>query len=280
MTQAPRPTVPPLLLAMRGAAIAMLLWFGWQALLAQLFEMPPAWAIGWMALLAIAFVALHAWPRRWNRRIRAAARPRGFGRSAGWLALTAPAMVALPLSLWVVLTALGLLPDQDYPAPVTAFVEQPGGEAAFVVLAVAMAPLMEEFAFRGWLLGALRRPLGAGPAVMVSALLFALAHARLPAVPIYLAAGLVLGQAALAARSVWAAVALHACWNAGLLAVDAAFPGWDPEGKGWVWAGPAAAVAALSVMWCAWGVQRMHDRAALRPAGPGGAARGRPVESP
>ncbi|HWK90334.1 MAG TPA: type II CAAX endopeptidase family protein [Longimicrobium sp.] len=280
MKQAPRPAPPPLLLAMRGAATAMLLWFGWQLLLAQLFEMPPVWAIGWMALLAAAFVVLHAWPGRWNRRIRAAARPRGFARSAGWLALTAPAMVALPLALWVVLTALGLLPDQEYPREVTAFLERPGGELAFVLLAVAMAPLMEEFAFRGWLLGALRRPLGPGPAVAAAAVLFAVAHAHMPAVPIYLAAGLVLGQAAIATRSVWAAVVLHACWNAGLLAVDAVFPGLDPEGKGWAWVAPAAVAAALSVMWCAWGVQGMHDRAALRPAGPGGAARGRPVESP
>ncbi|HYW11351.1 MAG TPA: CPBP family intramembrane glutamic endopeptidase, partial [Longimicrobium sp.] len=97
-------------------------------------------------------------------------------------------------------------------------------------------------------------------------------------VPVYLAGGLVLGHAVYATRSVWAGVLLHVAWNAGALAFGAAVPDWDPTGKGWAVAAPAAGVAALSLVWCAWGVRRMHDAAAARTDARGAAPR-RPVES-
>jgi len=63
-----------------------------------------------------------------------------------------------------------------------------------------------------------------------------------------------------------------------VMAFGAAFPDFDPTGKGWPWAGPAVAVALVSLVWCAWGVRRMQDAAAAPRTGARGAASGLPVE--
>jgi membrane protease YdiL (CAAX protease family) len=187
-------------------------------------------------------------------------------------------MAVLPLALWTVLLSLGLARDIEYAEPVKKWLERPGGEAVFIVLAIAVAPLLEEFAFRGWVQRPMERRLGAQAAITGSALLFALAHMQADYLPVRLAGGLVLGHAVYATRSIWAGVALHVAWNAGALAFGAAFPEFDPAGKGWAWAGPAAGAAVLSLVWCAWGVRRMQD-AARAGEEARGAAPGRPVES-
>jgi membrane protease YdiL (CAAX protease family) len=184
----------------------------------------------------------------------------------------------LPLALWTVLLALGLAHEADYGEKLEKWMAQPGGEAAFVVLTVAVAPLLEEFGFRGWIQRPVEQRLGAQPAIAVSALLFAIAHFQPDYLPVRLAGGLVLGHAVYATRSVWTGVALHLAWNGGALAFGAAVPDFDPTGKGWTWAAPAAGAALLSLVWCAWGVRRMQDAAAAG-AQARGAAAGRPVES-
>ena len=187
-------------------------------------------------------------------------------------------MAALTLGLWSVLLALGMATEAEFAEEMTKFLARPGGDEAFWLLAVAVAPLLEEFGFRGWVQRPVERKLGAQPAIALSALLFALAHFELDYLPVRLAGGLVLGHAVYATRSVWTGVALHAAWNGSALAFAAAFPHFDPTGKGWAWAGPAAGIALVSLVWCAWGVRRMHDAAAARMDARGAAPR-RPVES-
>jgi membrane protease YdiL (CAAX protease family) len=268
--------------SLAAAALGLLVWLLWQVVLMAFFQFPPAWGVGpamaWMLLVTAAFLWVYAIPRRRNGRARARSRVRSPGRAWPWIAFTAPAMAALPLALASMLMALGLAQEIVYPEPVQKWLEQPGAELAFVLMAVAVAPLLEEFGFRAWIQRPMERRLGAQPAIALAALLFAVAHNEADFIPVYLAGGLVLGHAVHATRSVWAGVALHVAWNAGALALGAALPDLDPTGKGWTWAAPAAGIALLSLVWCAWGVRRMHD-AALAGADARGAARRRPVES-
>jgi membrane protease YdiL (CAAX protease family) len=265
--------------ALAAAAGGLLTWLLWQLAVEAGFLFSPALSVAWMVIVVGLFLRVYVAPAPWNGRGRARSRVRPPVRRAwAWIAATAPAMAVLPLALWTALLALGLAQEVDYGEKLEKWLAQPGGEAAFVVLAVLVAPLLEEFGFRGWIQRPMERRLGAQAAIAGSALLFAVAHFQPDYLPVRLAGGLVLGHAVYATRSIWAGVALHLAWNAGALAFGAAFPEFDPAGKGWTWAAPAAGAALLSLVWCAWGVRRMQDATAAG-AQARGAARGRPVES-
>lgn len=265
--------------SLAAAASGLFAWMVWYFPLAFLFQLSPPVAIAGMVVLTGVFLRVYAIPARWNARARARSRVRRMGPAWPWVALTAPAVAALSLSLWSALLATGMATEIELGEEVETFLARRGGEAALWVLAVAVAPLLEEFGFRAWIQRPIERRLGAEAAIGLTAVLFSIAHLQMEAVPVRLAAGLVLGHAVYATRSIWAGVALHVAWNAGVLAFGAAFPDFDPTGKGWRWAAPAAGVALLSILWCAWTVKRMQDETRrARPAGHT-AARGRPVES-
>lgn len=266
-------------ITLAAVSAGLLTFMLWYIPLALLFQFSPPVAIGGMVALAALFLRVYAIPSRWSARARARSRVRRIGRAWPWVVLTAPAMAGLSLGLWSVLLALGMATEVEFAPEVQKFLERPGGEVAFYLLAVLVAPLLEEFGFRGWVQRPLERRWGAQPAIAVTAVLFALAHLEPQAVPVRLAAGLVLGHAVYATRSIWAGVALHVAWNAGVLAFGTALPDFDPTGKGWRWAAPAAGVALLSLLWCAWTVRKMQDETGrARPQG-GTAARSRPVET-
>jgi hypothetical protein len=87
---------------------------------------------------------------------------------------------------------------------------------ALAVLGVAAAA--EEVVYRGYGFQALVRGIGRWPTLLLTSALFALAHARNPAItPLALGniflAGLVLGLAYLRTLSLWLVTALHAGWN-------------------------------------------------------------------
>lgn len=265
--------------SLAAVSAGLLTWLFWYIPLALLFQFSPAVAIAGMVGLTALFLRAYALPSRWGARARARSRVRGMGRAWPWVVLTAPAMVGVSLGIWSVLLALGMAREIEFADEVQKFLDRPGGELAFYLLAVLVAPLLEEFGFRGWIQRPLEKRWGAQAAIAVTAVLFALAHLEPQAVPVRLAAGLVLGHAVYATRSIWAGVALHVSWNAGVLAFGTALPDFDPTGKGWRWAAPAAGVAVLSLLWSAWTVRKMQDVAGrARPEG-GTAARGRPVET-
>ncbi len=265
--------------SLAAAAAGLFTWIVWYFPLAMLFQLSPYVAIAGMVVLATLFLRVYAIPGRWNARARARSRVRRIGPAWPWIVLTAPALAALSLGLWSVLLALGMATEMEVAEEMTKFLARPGGDEAFWLLAVAVAPLLEEFGFRAWIQRPVERKLGPEAAIAFTAVLFSIAHLQMDAVPVRLAAGLVLGHAVYATRSIWAGVALHACWNAGVLAFAAAFPHFDPTGKGWRWAVPAGAVALASLLWCAWTVKRMQDETGRARPGARTAARGRPVES-
>lgn len=180
-------------------------------------------------------------------------------------------------------------------SPLEAYARVPGGTAALLAVAVLVAPLLEEFFFRGWMQGALERRLrAAAPAVAATALVFAVAHMLQERPPWFgfvprfaLAAGA--GYAAWRTRSVWPAVAMHATYNASLFVggplLDAALPA-PPAMEAWAdrdaaaaffWAhdprvfGGAVAVLFAGAAVATWALSRLppgpRDAADAPPAG-------------
>ena len=95
------------------------------------------------------------------------------------------------------------------------FGENPDGFFGFLLSLIATAvvpPLVEEFACRGIILGALRK-YGDGFGVLTSAILFGLMHGNFDQMPFAFMVGLVLGYIVVKTGSLWIAVAVHAANN-------------------------------------------------------------------
>ena len=93
-------------------------------------------------------------------------------------------------------------------------VEGNWGVVALTLLVVVGAPIVEELFFRGLLLRALQRRLGPAPAVVISAVLFGLAHfegVQLPALVVF---GLVLGYLAVRTDRLGPGIFAHMAFNA------------------------------------------------------------------
>ncbi len=87
----------------------------------------------------------------------------------------AVACLAGVLWLWVLRTSSWASRLMETP-PVTDFTASPGTWTGLIVLAVVIAPLSEEFIFRGLLYQGLRRANGVGWSILWSSLLFAVVH--------------------------------------------------------------------------------------------------------
>lgn len=107
--------------------------------------------------------------------------------------------------------------EQVYPAAKN-WVSAPDGTVwiiGFLALATLFAPITEELLFRGWIYTSLRRTIGARWGILVSALLFALAHwesTHLYALAVF-PVGLALGYIRERTDSVAASITFHALYN-------------------------------------------------------------------
>ena len=113
------------------------------------------------------------------------------------------------------------------PSPLPEAVD-PGGLILNLISAAILAPIGEELFFRGFATTAWARAVGAGPAIIRGALFFAIAHVlalfdatfetgaqrALYSLIALLPVGLTLGWLFLARRSLYAAIGLHATFNA------------------------------------------------------------------
>lgn len=87
-----------------------------------------------------------------------------------------------------------------------------------LLFAMAVSPaIVEEFLFRGAILGSLARDKKPLRAVVISALLFSVAHASLHRLMPTFMIGLLLGAITLRSRSLWPAVILHLAYNAWIM---------------------------------------------------------------
>jgi membrane protease YdiL (CAAX protease family) len=166
------------------------------------------WAIGCFAL----FLHLVVWPRNPVRRaesvsIARLARPRGDLR---WLVFSAFVTMLLSISLAITVVALGV--PTSTPEFLEASLLRPSLTTVFL-FAVA-GPFVEEYIFRGRILPALSPLMGARPAALVSALLFAVVHFNWAGFASEFTIGLVAAAAVLITRSLWSAVGIHVLNNA------------------------------------------------------------------
>lgn len=93
------------------------------------------------------------------------------------------------------------------------------------ILATAVVPaLVEEFACRGIIMGALRK-YGDGFAVLVSAIMFGLIHGNFQQIPFAFMVGLILGYVTVKCNSIWPAVLIHFYNNFSSVIFDYVFQG-------------------------------------------------------
>lgn len=96
--------------------------------------------------------------------------------------------------------------------------------AWIVPLGVLAAPVFEEFIFRGLIFGGLRRSMRLLPAAAASAAVFAIVHPPLSMLPVF-ALGLCAALAYERSRLLLAPMAVHAIYNAALIAWQSSVPG-------------------------------------------------------
>ncbi len=249
----------------RDVVVAAVIFVLWQLSAGLFLLMPPRLAVFWLIAVAALFLWCHALAEGWSTaRGRATERIRAIPRAAWrWIAVLAPVMSAGALAMWMVITSLHLARDRPLPRQLVEYGERPGGTLVLVMVIAGLAPLLEEFAFRGWMQRPMERRFGAPAAIGVTSVLFALAHLEPGGIAIRVAGGIALGYAVWATRSIWTGVALHMAWNLGVLAWGGIFPRFDPATRGPLLALPAALAFAACIALFAWTAPRL--RAASRP---------------
>lgn len=177
-------------------------------------------------------------------------------QAVGAIGLGLGVAVAGSVCSWLFIQAVSLLgvvpvmPDMSLPREFSS-------AAVLLVQLVLIAPLVEEFVFRGVILGSLRR-FGDGFAIVVSALLFGLIHRNMVQLPNAFLMGLVLAYAVVRTGSLWTGILMHLCNN--LLAMGMSAFAQLPGGRWLTWmmmacmilAGIAALVGLLASRQTLW----------------------------
>ena len=137
-----------------------------------------------------------------------------------------------------VVRGLGLEPESF-----REFTRQIGEGGAWSVIAlVVVAPATEELLFRGVILTGLLRRYRTAPAVVCSAILFAVVHLNPCQLPAGFATGLFLGWLFSRTRSLWPCIAMHAIFNAQMALLPVLRDRWQIHIPGFIGGGPAGVV--------------------------------------
>ncbi len=129
---------------------------------------------------------------------------------AGWLMVTPVVM----LTGWLLVRLVG---DPGGSNPLLELVlgsRDPLALALLALTAVVLAPLFEETIFRGALLPVLATQVGPLPGVLLSGLLFAMAHISVGELAPLTVLGVGLGLVRLRSGRLWPSVLMHGLWNA------------------------------------------------------------------
>jgi membrane protease YdiL (CAAX protease family) len=234
----------------------------WGALLTANFKTSPA--IPWAAVAMAPFLWLlwqylggRWWPRRTSEARRRCLRARrASGRVFAWALLTGALAVAALSGCWIVLFQLvrmtpNLLPDLSAYSLVTL--------VPILLMASLVAPFSEEAAFRGYAQVILERRFSGTAAVLISSLLFALAHLTQglfwPKQLVYFLAGLLFGSIAYLTDSTLPAIPVHFLADMTFFTLVWPFDKgrrlvWDGGADAWFWLHLAQTVvfAALAVV--------------------------------
>lgn len=129
-------------------------------------------------------------------------------------------LTALPLVLLVSLINQQIWQGQGGSNPLLLLALQAQDQVALIIFLVTSsiaAPVFEEIMFRGFLLPSLTRYLSVNQAIILSALIFAVAHLSLSEVLPLATLGTVLGIVYTRSRNLLAPILLHSLWNSGTL---------------------------------------------------------------
>ena len=193
--------------------------YAWIVPLVIAFRIDPARATVVLVSTAALFVAVHVVrPLRSQPRMVARLRLRSCRRYLSWLTVAAALKLLLVLSSVVLheqLATWRILPRlPDDPEFVSAaFRAHPLGPLALFLGIAVLAPLIEEFAFRGWMQHELEHAVGLIPAIAFTGVVFSLLHGGLDAIH-HLAFGIFAGWVVWRTGSIWAAVYMHVLNNA------------------------------------------------------------------
>jgi uncharacterized protein len=145
---------------------------------------------------------------------------------AGWYCLAAGlALITLPVASVVVKFLVHWLNASEihYLEP---FTRNGRGWTAAILMICVQPAIIEELAFRGLILGSLRRVLSDWEAIGVSATLFAIIHLSILSSPHLFLLGLVLGYLRIRTRSLYPGMLLHFTHNLLVLLTEA----WETQG--------------------------------------------------
>ncbi len=196
-----------------------------------LFGLPIAVGLG--ALLLWGFV-LRPWGGETQEERWATLRLRPLkGAALKWTLVSIPALLLLGWSLGDVYVRFVPVPPESLD-PFAPLMRTPAGRLTIAVFAIAVAPVVEEFVFRGIIQRPLEHRLGASAGIMCAAALFALVHFLPWVFPLHLLLGAAFGFVVYATRSIWAGVLLHAANNTvALIGVELSRGAPDTAGSVW-----------------------------------------------
>lgn len=162
-------------------------------------------------MLGILFLIARGVPKR---EIFALRRPASWKRSTGLVAVALAAIYAAAAAYTGLLSLLGdfdasaeqgLVPDEWDPSRAGPFV-------AFFVAVTLLAPTVEELTYRGMGISLLL-PYGSVLAIVMTGLLFGLAHGLLVGLPVLAFFGIVVGWLRVRTDSIYPPIALHSAFN-------------------------------------------------------------------
>ena len=234
-----------------GRALLAVIWaYAWMVPMVAALQLAPRAAAAVMLATVGAFVARNVVrPLHSRSRLAARLRLRPFARYVPLLTLAVAAKLVLVFSSFLLheeMAARRILPRlPDTPEIVSpAFVAHPLGAAAMVLAIAVLAPLIEEFAFRGKMQHVLEHSVGIRAAIIIPAVLFSALHGLVDAIH-HLPYGLFAGWVVWRTGSIWGAVYMHALNNS--VAAAALFVPDDSPSRSDMPAGlwPYAIVAAV-----------------------------------
>jgi len=155
------------------------------------------------------------------------------GSTRTWAIISVPVMLLLSWALGDVYTRLVPVPTESL-NPFEELLSTADGRLMISIFAIAVAPIVEEFTFRGLIQRELERKHGAVVGIVGSAGLFALVHLLPWVFPLHFFLGVAFGFAVWATRSIWTGVILHAANNTAAM-IGFGASGQEPAPTGTLW---------------------------------------------